>query len=67
MGVKSTQTITRADAESRYVKAYVQLKTNQRRAKTEGLIEEAELWLLRHRLLSGGAIGLRRWHATLRR
>ncbi len=36
------------------------------RAATASLIEEAELWLLRHRLLSSGAIGLRRWHATLR-
>lgn len=39
----------------------------QLRGAAAGLIEEAELWLLRHRLLSGGAIGLRRWHATLRR
>jgi hypothetical protein len=37
------------------------------RGAAAGLIEEAELWLLRHRLLSSGAIGLRRWHATLRR
>ncbi|MBL6077868.1 hypothetical protein JMJ56_07620 [Belnapia sp. T18] len=39
----------------------------QLRNAAVGLIEEAELWLLRHRLLSSGAIGLRRWHATLRR
>ncbi|WP_043360301.1 hypothetical protein [Belnapia sp. F-4-1] len=37
------------------------------RSGAAGLIEEAELWLLRHRLLSSGAIGLCRWHATLRR
>lgn len=37
------------------------------RSAASGLIQEAELWLLRHRLLSTGAIGLRRWHATLRR
>lgn len=37
------------------------------RRAAAGLIEEAELWLLRHRLLGTGAIGLRRWHATLRR
>jgi hypothetical protein len=37
------------------------------RGAAAGLVEEAELWLLRHRLLSSGAIGLRRWHATLRR
>ena len=31
------------------------------------LITEAEVWLLRHRLLTAGALGLLRWHATLRR
>lgn len=35
------------------------------RSAAVGLVAEAELWLLRHRLLSSGAIGLRRWHATL--
>ena len=39
----------------------------QLRGAAAGLIAEAELWLLRHRLLGTGAIGLRRWHATLRR
>ena len=40
---------------------------DQLRNAAAGLIAEAELWLLRHRLLGTGAIGLRRWHATLRR
>ena len=37
------------------------------RSEALALIAEAELWLLRHRLLTAGAIGLFRWHATLRR
>ena len=37
------------------------------RSEALALITEAELWLLRHRLLTAGAIGLFRWHATLRR
>lgn len=37
------------------------------RAEALALITEAETWLLRHRLLTTGAIGLLRWHATLRR
>ncbi|MBL6457069.1 hypothetical protein JMJ55_17165 [Belnapia sp. T6] len=35
--------------------------------RAAALVAEAELWLLRHRLLAEGAIGLLRWHATLRR
>jgi hypothetical protein len=37
------------------------------RTGAAGLITEAEMWLLRHRLIASGAIGLLRWHATLRR
>ncbi|RYJ01147.1 MAG: hypothetical protein EON47_11690 [Acetobacteraceae bacterium] len=37
------------------------------RSEALALITEAEVWLLRHRLLTAGAIGLFRWHATLRR
>ncbi len=39
----------------------------QLRGAAAGLVAEAEAWLLRHRLFETGAIGLRRWHATLRR
>lgn len=34
-------------------------------AAAAALVEEAECWLLRHRLLGAGAISLMRWHATL--
>jgi hypothetical protein len=37
------------------------------RTGAAGLITEAEMWLLRHRLIASGVIGLLRWHATLRR
>jgi hypothetical protein len=37
------------------------------RTRFAALITEAEMWLLRHRLLTAGTIGLLRWHATLRR
>jgi hypothetical protein len=37
------------------------------RAGAAALVAEAEMWLLRHRLITTGTIGLLRWHATLRR
>jgi hypothetical protein len=37
------------------------------RAGAAALVAEAEKWLLRHRLITTGTIGLLRWHATLRR
>ncbi len=37
------------------------------RVGAAGLVAEAELWLLRHRLMTSGALGFLRWHATLRR
>lgn len=37
------------------------------RASLLALMEEAECWLLRHRLIGSGSLGLRRWHASLRR
>lgn len=44
-------------------------RTKERPSRSSALamITEAELWLLRHRLLTAGDIGLMRWHATLRR
>jgi hypothetical protein len=30
------------------------------------LVAEAEAWLLRHRLVGGGALAALRWHASLR-
>jgi hypothetical protein len=31
----------------------------------QGLVQEAEAWLLRHRLIAAGVISVRRWHASL--
>lgn len=42
MGVKSTQRLTRQDAERRYVEAFVEMKALERRLKLERRLEDAE-------------------------